>query len=82
MTPLRIQIRTLRQSKKWSQDELAEQAGVSRITITRLERGTAKAISLDVLDRIARALDVAPGALIERDGGDPPPAKRKRGRKG
>ena len=46
-----------------SQAELAEKAGVSRVTITRVERGedTFPATAR----KIAQALDVAPAELME-----------------
>lgn len=64
VSPLSIQIKPLREAKGWTQAELAEQAGVSRITVNRIEQGNHKTIDLEVLDRIAKALGVAPGLLI------------------
>lgn len=48
---------SLRLSANLSQSQLAEEAGVARRTITRLEHG--EGISLDTLIRIMRALGVA-----------------------
>lgn len=50
-----------------SQRELAERAKVSRATINRLEMGRRRMVDLDILDRIAKALGVAPGLLIGED---------------
>jgi putative transcriptional regulator len=64
MAPLRIRTRTLREAKGWTQGELAERAGVTRATVNRLEKGRPKSIDLDVLEKLAAALEVAPGFLI------------------
>jgi transcriptional regulator with XRE-family HTH domain len=64
MTPLRIQIRELRESKGWTQGQLAEEAAVTRATVNRLENGKTSSIDLTVLERLAKALGVAPGLLI------------------
>jgi len=50
------QLEKLRLSKNINQTILAEEAGVSRRTITRLENG--EGISLDTLIRVMRALGV------------------------
>ncbi|MBV8580090.1 MAG: helix-turn-helix transcriptional regulator, partial [Candidatus Eremiobacteraeota bacterium] len=42
-----------------SQEALAERAGISRPTVSRIERGTAGDVGLDVIQRIADALDLA-----------------------
>lgn len=62
---LRVAIGTLREAKGWSQGELAERANVARATVNRLENGHPRSIDLVVLERLARALDVAPGFLIQ-----------------
>ncbi|MEX0901379.1 MAG: helix-turn-helix transcriptional regulator [Pseudohongiellaceae bacterium] len=51
------QVETLRLGKNINQTRLAEEAGVSRRTITRLENG--KGVSLDTLIRILQALGVS-----------------------
>lgn len=75
MTPLRVQIRQLRESQGLTQAALAEKSGVSRVTIARIEGGRQLRVDLEVLDRLARALGVAPGLLIAEDGA--PPKRRK-----
>jgi transcriptional regulator with XRE-family HTH domain len=67
VTPLRVEIRALRESKGWTQGELAEKAKVTRATVNRLENGHPRSIDLNVLERLARALGVAPGLLIVND---------------
>lgn len=64
VTPLRIEVRAMREAKGWSQGELAERAGVTRATVNRIEMGRTRSIDLDTLEKLARALDVAPGLLI------------------
>jgi len=76
MTPLRVTIRALRQAKGLSQQALADLAQVRQPTISDLESGTARRVTLDVLDRIANVLGVEPGELIEREQAP----KKRRGR--
>jgi XRE family transcriptional regulator, regulator of sulfur utilization len=51
-------IRELRLAKGWSQEELAEEAELSRDAIARIERG-ARAPRLDTLDMIAEAFGIS-----------------------
>ncbi|HEY2378920.1 MAG TPA: helix-turn-helix transcriptional regulator [Gemmatimonadaceae bacterium] len=68
MTPLRVEIRTLREGRGWSQGELATRARVTRATVNRLENGRPRSIDLEVLEKLAAALGVSPpGLLIVRD---------------
>lgn len=62
---IRLRIREVRQLRGLTQAELAERADVRRATVSQLERGESKAVYFDVLDRLARALDIAPALLIE-----------------
>jgi DNA-binding Xre family transcriptional regulator len=59
-----------------SQSELARQCGVSFVTINAISNNRTKQVQLETLDRIAEALGVAPGDLIERD--DAPVKKRRK----
>lgn len=52
-----IKISQIRKSKNISQIELAEATGVKQATISRIEKGVNKP-SLDVIERIAEALNV------------------------
>lgn len=77
MTPLRVQVKELREANDLTQGELAKRARVSRATVNRIENGRPKSIDLDVLERIAKALGVSPAALIVDT---PPKAAGKRHR--
>ena len=57
-------LRRLRQSKDWSQEELAHQSGLHRTYISDLERG-ARNPTIEVIDKIATAFDVSCGALLD-----------------
>jgi transcriptional regulator with XRE-family HTH domain len=67
MTPLRVRLAALRKSTGWTIDELADQSGVSRATIIRLEQERTTRIDFDTLEKLAKAFNVKePGSLIER----------------
>jgi transcriptional regulator with XRE-family HTH domain len=54
-----VDLRTLRDLKEWSQQELAAAAGIpSQTTISQLERGVI-GVKLDVAKRLAKALGVS-----------------------
>lgn len=57
-------VRTLREAKGVSQEELAENAGLDRTYISSVERGK-RNISLLNIERIAKALAVKPAKLLE-----------------
>lgn len=72
-------LQRLRLDRDWTQQQLADQAGVSRPTLTRLEGGAS--VQLTSLLRVLRALDLvgnldalvpepgpSPMALLERQG--------------
>ena len=61
-------MRRLRQSKDWSQEELAHQSGLHRTYISDLERG-ARNPTIEVVDKIAVALDVSCGELLDQVAG-------------
>jgi transcriptional regulator with XRE-family HTH domain len=48
----------------WTQQQLADRVGTSRIYVAQIE-AAAKEISLDMLGRLAKALRVKPGALLD-----------------
>jgi transcriptional regulator with XRE-family HTH domain len=52
------------QWRSWTQEELADRVGTSRFYVAQLEAG-AKQCSLEMLDRVAKALRVKPGTLLE-----------------
>ena len=68
MNPLSLRISELRQAKGWTQTELARRAGIRRATVNRIENAKVKAIDLEVLEKLARALDVDAGYLIVTKG--------------
>ena len=51
-------IRAVRVRRGWRQEDLAARSGVSPSTISRLERGHPGSLSLDMIRRVAKALDV------------------------
>lgn len=53
----------LRQERKWSQEQLAFEAGLHRTFVAHVERH-ARNISLDNLEKIASAFDVEPYRLL------------------
>ncbi len=56
-------IKELRQKKGWSQEKLAEEAGLHRTYIGQVERGE-KSIGVDHLRRVAVALGVQPSEIL------------------
>ncbi len=65
MTPVEIRLREIRIGAGLTQVELAKRARMDQADISRIEKG-AKAISLDVLDRLCRALKCDPGDILVR----------------
>lgn len=59
-------IQKLRKDRKLTLRELEKLSGVSRTTISLYERGKVK-MSLEALERIARALGVSLGVLLSED---------------
>jgi transcriptional regulator with XRE-family HTH domain len=57
-------LRDLRQEKGWTQEQLAKRAKVTRSYVAVLEAGHKKNPSLDILQRLARALGVAVTELL------------------
>jgi transcriptional regulator with XRE-family HTH domain len=55
---LRVNLIVGRARARLSQQAFAERAGISRPTVSRIERGIADDVGLDVLERIAGALGV------------------------
>jgi transcriptional regulator with XRE-family HTH domain len=58
-------IRELRVRRRWSQADLAAEAGVSRQYLGQIERGDRTAMGAELLDRIARALGFGNYHLME-----------------
>lgn len=53
-------VRSRRHELNLSQQQLAKLAAVSRTTLSHVEQGKASHVQMDVLERILRALDLAP----------------------
>ena len=71
-------IRTLRQSKGWTQEELAKQCGTSTSYEGHLERAT-RIPSLETIVKIASSLDISLNELIHgSDNQTNPAATRKK----
>src|SRR6266851_179922 len=63
MPPL-TNLRVVRESKALTQGELAQRAGTTQHTISRIEQGTLQQPRLTTVRRLAAALDVAPAELM------------------
>ena len=57
-------LRSLRQQKGWSQETFADEAGIHRTYVSDLERG-ARNPTITVVDKLAAALGVTPGRLLD-----------------
>ena len=60
-------LREIREREALSQEDLAERAGLTRVTVTRLEGGTSARPS--TTRKLARALRVRPSDLMEQGAG-------------
>ena len=66
MPQVRIRLVDQRKAAGLSQEQLAEMVGMARAGISRIETGKTSTISLDVLDRLCRALKCEPGDILVR----------------
>ncbi len=74
-------LRQLRTDRQISQERLAADSGVDRAYVSQIERGLFAA-SVDVMDRLAAALEVEVGRLLVRPPDDAPsPSNLRKGRK-
>jgi transcriptional regulator with XRE-family HTH domain len=74
-------LRRLRVRRGLSQEALAVDAGVDRSYVGRIERGVENP-TVETLDRLAAALEVAVGELLlAPKHGEKPPAPLRKGRK-
>ena len=60
-----INIDVMLARRKMSVTELSERVGITMANISILKNGKAKAIRMETLDKICRALECQPGALLE-----------------
>ncbi len=51
-------VRSVRVRRGWRQEDLAEAAGLSRASVSRIERGHAGSLSLDTVRRVCGCLDI------------------------
>ncbi|MDF3889034.1 helix-turn-helix domain-containing protein [Cupriavidus basilensis] len=65
-------VRQLREAHAWSQEELAEHAGLNRSYIGEIERGSAIA-SIVTVEKLAAALGVPISWLLKTGGAHVPP---------
>ena len=75
-------MRRERESRGWTQKQLAEKAGVPQETISRLETGKHRGPHIDVAVRLAKALKVSLDYLAgryEENESEPEPAGVARG---
>lgn len=67
MSPLRFRLQQLIDERGTSQSELARTSGVSFATVSRICRNKTSQVSLATLDRLAKALGISAGKLIEAE---------------
>ncbi len=60
-----INIDVMLAKRKMSVTELSERVGITMANISILKNGKAKAIKVDTLDKICRALDCQPADILE-----------------
>lgn len=60
-----INIDVMLAKRKMSVTELSERVGITMANISILKNGKAKAIKLETLDKICRALQCQPGDILE-----------------
>lgn len=75
VTPIRLRVAELRALKGWTQQQLADAAGLTRVTVVRIESGSNERIELATLEALANALDVDASLLIVHE--RPRPRKGK-----
>ena len=60
-----INVDVMLAKRKMRVTELAEQVGITLANVSILKNGHAKAIRVDTLNKLCRALDCQPGDLLE-----------------
>lgn len=60
-----INVDVMLAKRKMSVTELSERVGITMANISILKNGRAKAIKLDTLDKICKALGCQPGDILE-----------------
>lgn len=62
---IREQVKKYRTKAGWSQQKLAEKAGLSYNVITKIEQGNSKKPALDTIIKIAQAFDITLDELVK-----------------
>ena len=60
-----VNIDVMLAKRKMSVTELSERVGITMANISILKNGKARAIRIETLDKICRALDCQPGDILE-----------------
>lgn len=60
-----VNIDVMLAKRKMSVTELSEKVGITMANISILKNGKAKAVRMDTLNRICKALDCQPGDVLE-----------------
>ena len=60
-----VNIDVMLAKRKMSVTELSQQVGITLANISILKNGRAKAVKIETLDKICRALQCQPGDLLE-----------------
>lgn len=60
-----VNIDVMLAKRKMSVTELSEKVGITMANISILKNGKAKAIRIETLDKICKALDCQPGDILE-----------------
>ena len=61
-----VRMRSLREARGWTQQDLAGEAGLAMSTVTKVEQRGSCIVQSDVLAKLARALDVRVDDLLVR----------------
>lgn len=64
---LEQRLKQLRKKAGWSQQKLAEKAGLSYNVITKIEQGVAKRPSIQTMMKLADAFGISLDVLVERE---------------
>lgn len=62
-----IKLKVERVKKGWTQEELAKNSGVGRVTVSNIERKGIKNIPVYTLEKLAKALDMTISELFFSD---------------
>lgn len=68
---IKIHIDVMLAKRKMSVTELAGQVGITLANISILKNGKAKAVKIETLNKICRALDCQPGDILEYQADEP-----------